>query len=129
MKNQKTAALEKLYSDFAKSNFEGALSHCAEGLTFQVAGKSKLAGKYTRANFVANFAEKLKELSNGTYKFEVHDILASDQHSVVLMSEKVSRGGETAEYRMAHVWRFDGDKPLAGYTYPRDLYQFDAIWG
>ena len=129
MKNQKIAVLEKLYADFAKSDFESVLGHCAEGITFQVAGKSKLAGKYTRANFVKEFAGKLMEFSGGTFALEIHDILASDQHAAVLTSEKVSRGGKVSEYRTVHIWRFEGDKPLAWYSYPRDLYAFDLVWG
>ncbi len=128
MKHPNALALEAFYSHFSKSDFQSAVAACSEKLTFQIAGKSKLAGKFTQANFISDFAMKLGELSGGTFKFEVHDILASDLHGTVLASAKVTRKGETIEYRTVHVWRFDGSKPMAGYEYPRDLYQYDAIW-
>ncbi len=120
--------LEKLYADFAKGDFQGVLDACAENITFQVSGKSRLAGKYTKANFVSDFAARLRELSGNTLKLEVHDILAGDLHAAVLMTSRLERSGKTIEYRTVHVWRFDGNKPLAWYEYPRDLYHFDQIW-
>jgi ketosteroid isomerase-like protein len=128
MKHPNAVTIEKLYADLAKDDFAAVLAACADSMTFQVPGKSRLAGKFTRDTFVAGWATRLKELSGGTHKLEVHDILASDQHATVLGTSKLVRAGKTVELRTVHVWRFEGSKPLAGYEYPRDLYQFDAIW-
>jgi len=99
-----------------------------EHATFQVYGKSPLAGKYTRASFVSDFAKKLRTLSHETYHFNVHDVLASDLHGTVLASVKITSHEKTVELRMVHVWRFENSVPIAGYEYTRDLYQFDAAW-
>jgi ketosteroid isomerase-like protein len=124
-----TQILEKLYAAFREGDYAKMLSYCADGVTFQVAGKSALAGKYDRASFVAQYLKKTAELSNGSLNVEVHDILASDRHGLVLTTESLERNGKKVEYRTVHVWRIEGGKPVAWYSYPRDLYQFDAIWG
>jgi ketosteroid isomerase-like protein len=123
-----TSLLEKLYIDFSKGDLASVLAACADTMTFQVAGKSKLAGKYTKANFVSEFVTKLQELSGGTFKLEVHDVLASDRHGVVLASDYITRNGKQEQIRTVHVWRFENGKPVAWYEYPRDLYQYDALW-
>lgn len=128
MKHPHALLLEKLYADFAKGDLASVLAACADSMTFQVPGKGRLAGKYTKETFVRDFAVKMGELSGGTLKLEVHDILASDRHAVALSSDRLTRGGKTIEYRTAHVWRFENGKPVAFYEYPRDLYQFDDIW-
>jgi ketosteroid isomerase-like protein len=128
MKHPHVTVLEKLYSNFSQGNFQEALDLCTDSVTFQVAGKSKLAGKYTKSDWVRGFWSQLKELSGGTFQFDIHDILASDLHATVLGTAKLVRDGKTTELRTVHVWRFENGKPLAGYEYPRDLYQFDAIW-
>ncbi len=120
--------LEKIYRDFASGDFPSVLAACDDKITFQVAGKSPLAGKYTKSDFVSGFVAKLGELSGGTLSVEVHDILASDRHAVVLVSDHLTRRGEKVQIRSAHVWRFENGQPVAWYEYPRDLYQFDAIW-
>ncbi len=128
MQHANAKVLEKLYQDFSKGDLKSVLSACADQVTFQVAGKSRLAGKYTKADFESGFVSKLMELSGGTLKIEVHDILASDRHGVVLATDTLTRNGKTLEYRTVHVWRFEKGLPVAWYEYPRDLYQYDTIW-
>ena len=125
MKHPNAAVLEKLYADFGSGQFDKMLAACADNATFQIAGKSQLAGKFTKADFVARYAAKVKELSN----FEVHDIMASDRHGIALTSSTFTKGAEKATSRTVHVWRFENGRPVAFYEYPRDMYQFDALWG
>jgi uncharacterized protein len=120
--------LKKLYSDFSRGDVSAVLAACAEEMTFSIPGKSALAGKYTKATFASDFVTKLMELSGGTIQLTVHDILANDQHGVALISETLTRNGQKLEFRGCHIWRFQNGKPLAGYAYPRDLYQYDQIW-
>lgn len=128
MKHPNATLLEKIYADFSKGDFEAMLSSCSDKVTFQVPGKSQLAGKYDKSNFIQNFVMKQKELSGGTFQFEIHDILASDRHAVILATDHLTRNGKAFEFRTVHVWRFDEGKPVAWYEYPRDLYQYDSIW-
>jgi len=120
--------LTRFYEALAKSDVSAMLSLCADEVTFQVPGKSKLAGKYNRATVGAGLFEKMTELGGGTLKSEIHDITATDLHGMVLMTNTVTRDGKKHEYRAVHVWRIQGGKPVAWYEYPRDLYQYDAIW-
>lgn len=120
--------LQKLYADFAKGDIPAVLTACADNMTFQVAGKSKVAGKFTKADFAEKFLAPMMEMSGGTLQVEVHDILVSERHAVVLVSDHLTRKGEKIQLRAAHVWRFENGKPVAWYEYPRDLYQYDATW-
>jgi ketosteroid isomerase-like protein len=128
MKNANVELLQKLYADFAKGDLPSVLAVCADKMTFQVPGKSPLAGKYDKTTFATQFVTKLMEFSGGSLKIEIHDILGSERHAVVLCSDHLMRRGQPVEYRTAHVWRFEEGKPVAWYEYPRDLYQYDSIW-
>jgi len=128
MKHPNAVLLEKLYSDFSKGDVEAVLAACADSIAFKVPGKSPLSGKFDKSNFGSGFVTKMMELSSGTLQLEVHDILASDRHAVVLASDRLVRNGKSVEYRTAHVWRFEGGKPVAWYEYPQDLYHYDSIW-
>jgi ketosteroid isomerase-like protein len=128
MKHPNTELLEKVYTDFAKGDFAAALSALPAQMTFQISGKSLLAGKYDKSSFLTGYLTKLKELSGGTFQLEVHDILASDRHATVLVTSRLTRAGKPVELRGVHVWRFEKGQAVAWYEYPRDLYQFDAIW-
>lgn len=128
MKHPNAVLLEKLYADFAKNDLASVLDVCSEKMTFQVPGKSKLSGKFDKKTFGPEFVTRLMELSGGTFKMEVHDIMASDRHGLVLATNKLTRDGKAIELRTVHVWRIEDGKPVAWYEYPRDLYQFDLIW-
>ncbi len=119
--------LKRFYAAYATGDVAGMLAPCGEAVTFQLAGKSKLAGKYDRAS-LGKLIETMKTLGGGTLKSDIHDITATDQHGMVLMTNTVTRDGKKHEYRCVHVWRIQGGKPIAWYEYPRDLYQYDAIW-
>lgn len=128
MKHSHVAMIEKLYFDFSNKNWKEFLEACPDQITFQVAGKSKLAGKYTKENFISEFASRLQDLSGGTFEIEVHDILASDRHATVLATNRLIFQGKPIELRTVHVWRIENGRPVAWYEYPRDLYQYDIIW-
>ena len=127
MQHPNAVLLEKLYADFSKGDLQAVFAACGDQITFQVPG-SKLAGKYTKTTFAQDYLVKLHELSGGTFKVELHDILASEQHAAVLATDRLVRDGKTIGLRTVHIWRFEAGKPIAWYEYPRDLYQFDAIW-
>jgi ketosteroid isomerase-like protein len=129
MKHPNATILEKMYADFAKGDLPAMLAACDDKITFQVAGQSQVAGKFTKADFVSGFVAKLMELTGGTLKVEVHDVLASDRHGVVLASDHFTRAGQVVQLRTVHVWRFENGKPVAWYEYPRDMYQFDKLFG
>jgi ketosteroid isomerase-like protein len=120
--------LTKFYADLEKGDLPAVLASCSERATFQIAGKSPLAGKYSVKDFATAYLSKLADLSGGTLKFEVHDILASERHGMVLSTSKFTRKDATHELRTVHVWRFEEGKLLAGYEYARDLYLSDSIW-
>ena len=127
MNHPHVTVLKKLYSDLAAGNLNGVLEACTDSVTFQIAGQSKLAGKYTRAT-LADLFSKQKELSGGTFQLDIHDVMATDQHGTVLATMKLTAGGKTHEIRTVHVWRMADGKALAVYEYPRDLYAYDAVW-
>lgn len=119
--------LTRFYAALAKGDVSAMLALCADPMTFQVPGRSKLAGKYDRTTF-ASLIARMRALGDGTFASDVHDITATDAHGLVLMTNTVTRQGQQHEYRTVHVWRLQGGRPIAWYEYPRDLYQYDAIW-
>lgn len=120
--------LKQFYGCFAKGDLNGMLEVCSEDVTFQIPGRGKLAGKYDKATLGPQLIQRISELSGGTFKLEVHDIMASDRHGLVLATDTVMRNGRPHEYRAVHVWRIQNGKLVAWYEYPRDLYQYDAVW-
>ena len=120
-------SLKRLYQLWQNGERPVLEAEFPANLTFEIKGQSSIAGKHDRATFARLF-ELMKEKSGGTFQSEIHDILASDRHGMVLSTHKLTIGGKALEYRSVHIWRFENGKPIAGYEYLRDQYQFDEIW-
>ena len=128
--NSQATLLTQIYSDFKAKNFEAVLKSCSDEMTFQVPGKSPIAGKFTKANVVDALWTRQQQLSQGSFQMELHDVMTSDSqlHATAVVTYKLNYQGKVTELRTVHVWRFEKGQPLAWYEYPRDLYQFDACW-
>ena len=44
------------------------------------------------------------EVTGGSFREEVEDVLANDHHAIVLVRDQFTRDGQSREYRTAHVY-------------------------
>jgi ketosteroid isomerase-like protein len=128
MSSQHETAIRRLYALWHAGDVAGIEREFSPKLTFEIKGKNLISGKHDRTQF-AHLMAKMKELSGGTFQSEIHDMLVSDRHAMVLATHKLSRAGAAFEYRSVQVWRFEAGLPIAGYEYLRDHEQFQQIWG
>ena len=122
------SVLKSFYSYLSEGQLQQAVSLCAPQVTFQIPGKSPIAGKYTAETFVSEFYPRCQQRSAGTYQLAIHDLMGTELHAVALGSSKITRNQKTYELRTVHVWRLEQGRPIAFYEYPRDLYAFDEAW-
>src|SRR3954451_22862530 len=85
--------LRKGYNAYSTGDADVLNDLFADDITWHVTGRSALSGDYKGKEQVFGFFGKIMELSGGTSKLEVHDILANDNHGVVLVTGTASRDG------------------------------------
>lgn len=91
-------------------------------------GQSPVSGDYKGIQeFVGLFA-KTFELSGGTFQLEVHDVLASDDHAVGLVTASAKREGKTWSDNQVNVFHFEEGKITEFWNHPGDLYAKDEFW-
>ena len=120
-------SIKRLYELWHSGDVSSIEREFSPKLSFEIKGKSILAGKHDRTQF-ASLITKMKELSGGSFQSEIHDMLVSDRHAMVLGTHRLTRHGSSFEYRSVQVWRFENGLPIAGYEYLRDHEQFHDIW-
>ncbi len=128
MTSQHETTIKRLYALWHAGDVAAIEREFPPKLTFEIKGQTLISGKHDRARFAGLFTH-MKELSGGTFQSEIHDMLVSDRHALVLATHKLSRAGTPLEYRSVQVWRFENGLPIAGYEYLRDHEQFQQIWG
>src|ERR1700680_1623912 len=84
----------RAYEAFATGDMASVGALMAAGVVWHVSGVSPLAGDYKGKDAVFGFFGKLMEVTGGTFKLEVHDILANDEHTVTLVSQTADKDGK-----------------------------------
>ncbi len=120
--------LRKGYEAFSRGDMNTLRDEVFAGdVTFHIPGKNQLAGNHVGKENVFNFLGKVMELSGGSFRIELHDLLASDEHAVALTNGTGQRGSKTANYHSVHVWDVRGGKISELWEHPEQD-KFDEFW-
>jgi ketosteroid isomerase-like protein len=76
---------------------------------------------------VLGFFMKLMEATGGTFKVELHDVLASDEHVVALAKSSGTRNGKTLIADYAHVCHMKDGKLTEAWIINVDPYAGDEF--
>ena len=120
--------LRTAYATFARGDVEGYLAVCTDDFTFNVPGQNQMAGSYKGRDEFLRLIGKVMELSGGAFQEEVHDVLANEEHGVVLALHRFEREGKPHEYRTAHVYHIRDGKLAECWEQPQDQQLFDDAW-
>ena len=92
------------YEAFGRGDVAAVAALFADDIAWHIGGASLISGDYRGPQEVMGFFGQLGELSGGTFRLEVHDILANDEHAVVLLTARGERDGQVLAAREVHIW-------------------------
>jgi ketosteroid isomerase-like protein len=116
------------YDAFGKGDMETIRSLFADDIVWHSPGKSPLAGDYRGVDAVLEQFGRLFELTGGTFKIEIHDILANDTHAVVLARATAERDGKRLDDKGVNVWHLKDGKVTEQWLHPGDQYASDEFF-
>lgn len=122
------AVIRAGYEAFDKGDIPAVMAVFAQDIGWHVPGRGPLSGDYRGSEEVLGFFGKLQELSGGSFRLELHDMLASDDHVVVLVTEIAQRGDKSLSQSVAHVWHLRDGKATEFWGLAFDMYAIDAFW-
>jgi ketosteroid isomerase-like protein len=91
------------YEAFAKGDKATLSELIADDVVWHVEGAGPLSGTYRSRDEVFGFFGRLAEETAGTFRLDVHDVLANDEHAVGLCVLSATRGGRSLEMPVANV--------------------------
>lgn len=116
------------YEAFGKGDMDTLNELFTDDIAWHTPGRSPIAGDLKGKQEVFAFFAKLVELSGGTFKLEVHDILANDEHGVALSVATGQRNGKSFEDRAVNVFHLRDGKVTEFWAHPGDQYVVDDFW-
>jgi ketosteroid isomerase-like protein len=117
------------YEAFGRGDLDAIRDQFNPDVIWHVGGKHQLSGDYKGIDDVFGFFGKLFTETNGSFKNEVHDILASDDHSVVILSQTAERNGKKLTSNSVQViHRDDEGRIKESWFLADDPYAIDDFW-
>jgi uncharacterized protein len=92
-----TEVFMRAYEAFTAGDMDRLAEVFDENVVWHTPGNNPLSGVYeNRDAAFASFAKEF-ELSGGTYKPVIHDVLSTDEHTVALLQATAKRNGKTLD--------------------------------
>ena len=116
------------YEAFEKGDLDTLRGIFADDIVWHSPGNGPLAGDYRGIDHVFGLFAKVAELSGGTLRNDVHDVLANDEHAVALVTVRGEREGKTLEDLQSHVFHVSDGRVTEVWLEAFDLYANDEFW-
>jgi ketosteroid isomerase-like protein len=119
--------LRQGYDAFGRGDMEWLNEHFADDIVWHVPGQNPFAGDHRGKEAVFALFAKQMELTGGSLRLEIHDVLANDEHGVALATVTATREGKSLQDRQAHVFHVQGRKVTEFWSHPGDQRSVDEF--
>jgi ketosteroid isomerase-like protein len=120
--------VRKGYDAFAKGDMATLRELLSENVVWHAPGNNPLSGEHRGRDAVFAMFAQTAELSGGTLRIEVHDVLANDEHAVALFRETASRKGRQLDLLETAVYHISNGKATEVWASPYDQRASDEFW-
>ena len=117
------------YDAFSRGDMETLREVFHPHLVWHSPGRNQLAGDHRGVDAVLGFFGRTMELTSGTFRVEVHDVVAGDEHVVGLNSVAAQRDGKTLNGRNALVFHVRDGRATEVWQFWEDQYAADEFFG
>ena len=118
-------ALRKGYEAFGAGDMETVASLFADDIGWHQSGNNPLSGDFAGKDAVFETLARLAELTGGTFGQEIHDLLANDEHAVVMV-EAWWKQPHAFRGKGVHVWHVKNGIATEAWFMDQDQAAFDA---
>jgi uncharacterized protein len=94
----------------SKRDIEGFLAHHTDDVVVHFPGRGPMAGDYRGKEQFASMFQRQMQMLDAPPELEVHDVLANEEHAVVLNRVSATRGGRTLDQEQVVVMHFRDGK-------------------
>jgi ketosteroid isomerase-like protein len=87
----------------SKRDMDRFFSYQGDDIVMHFPGRSSMAGEYRGKEGLAQLFQHQMQVLDSPPQIENHDVLANDDHAVILNKVRASRGGQTIEQQQVVV--------------------------
>ena len=120
--------VRKGYDAFAKGDMATLRELFNENVVWHAPGNNPLSGEHRGRDAVFAMFGRLAELSGGTLRIDLHDVLANDEHAVALIRATASRQGRQQDQLETAVYHISNGKVTEAWSFEYDQRASDEFW-
>ncbi len=117
-----------LVDDFTRGDLAAVGTHFADDATWDLPGRSRIASEYKGRDQILGFLAKSYELSGGTLRLELIDILGSDWGAVQVQHVRANQSGRVLDCVEVLAHEIIDGQIVRTFHRP-DQYAIDAFFG
>jgi uncharacterized protein len=122
--------VQRGYEAFAAGDIATLNELFADDIVWHSPGNNQLSGTFRGKDEVFANLQKNVELTGGTFKLDIHTILADDDHAVTLLRATAQReGGKSLDDNTVQVFHIKDGKVTESWLHPSDAIASDEFWG
>jgi len=122
------ALLRRGYEAFNKGDMATLTELFSEDTVWHEPGNNPLSGEHQGREAVFAMFGRTAQLSGGTYRAVLHDILANDEHAVALSRLTASRQGKETNSVAVQVYHMTSEKVTEAWDFFQDQRAYDEFW-
>jgi ketosteroid isomerase-like protein len=121
-------AVRKGYAAFAAGDLESLRGLFAPDIRWHAPGRNPLAGTYEGIDQVFELLGRIAQMTGGTFRADLHDVFANDEHVVALAHLNGQRAGKTLDGNEAHVFNMKDGRVTDFWALAEDRYAQDDFF-
>jgi uncharacterized protein len=119
----------KGYAAFQSGDLETVKSLFDPDISWNLSGHNHFSGEHKGSGTVIALFMKQFGETDGTFKVELHDLLANDEHAVALATVSGSREGKSFSDRNTHVAHIKDGRLSESWVFQENQDKVDDFWG
>lgn len=125
---ENAATVRRGYELFNSGNLDELGQIFAEDVVWHAGGRGRLGGDKNGREATFAYFGQLGQLSGGSFRAELHDIVANDEHVVGLHTSTAQRGGKALNVKEALVFHLRDGKVVEAWEHQDDSQTSDEFW-
>src|SRR5215469_18196208 len=102
--------IREAYAAFGRGDLDGYFRACSDDWNFNIAGQGAIAGTYRGKQGLYELAQKAMATTSSTFQEDVEDVLANDQHGIVLARHRFTRDGQLFFFKQKTAYEIRNGK-------------------
>lgn len=128
MSKEHADLVRKGYEAFQRGDLAAFDDILSEDCVWHTPGRGQLAGDKKGRQAIVEYYATLAQLSGGTVRVELHDVLANDEHVIGLHRATAERDGKSLDSTEVIVFHVSDGLVSEAWEHPFDLYAVDEVF-